>query len=342
MSSTRPPPQPPPPPPQGDPQQAPGATAKGTRAGEEGGGGPAGRATAGKEAQEAPREHDFDADGVLLGIEDLPMVGAAGVLLMPLRARNKAQAQGRPGAAGASLALKGFEAVDAAEDFMGWGEGIQAQAPLRLYDEELQGLQLAEYVAAETGLAGGGGSDGDGNEDTTEPVEPLTWEQLQQVQALVGGARAPTPKDGPSIVMLAKDPKRREECPVCAAEWSTALRQIGVVAPMPSAAQAAAAAEAASQAASRRSTLATTGRGRVKMHSVLCTWRWFQQNLCASLCAMRFDEHGNPRVRCTSPLAFLPPAMYDVWHHWKQKGSRDRNHDRALAAERLVRGEPTG
>merc|ERR1712129_183806 len=133
----------------------------------------------------------------------------------------------------------------------------------------------------------------------------------QQVQGLALSALPPKPKDGPSLLQLARYARRREECPVCSIEWSSAIRQLGSSCP---------AANSEVVQPCRRATL-VSGR-RTKMHSLLCNWRWFQQNLCSSLCALRFDEHGAPRMRSTSPLAYLPPAMYDVWHYWKQKGGR--------------------
>merc|ERR1712203_854567 len=77
-----------------------------------------------------------------------------------------------------------------------------------------------------------------------------------------------------------------------------------------------------------------------KMHSLRCNWAWFQQNLCANLCALRFDEHGNCRPSPPSPSTVLPPAMADVWQHWRQKGGRGGDRDRmAATADRLTRGE---
>jgi hypothetical protein len=74
------------------------------------------------------------------------------------------------------------------------------------------------------------------------------------------------------------------------------------------------------------------------MHSIRCTWAWFQQNLCTSLCQLRFDAQENARPVPIPLNRFLPPPMMDVWNFWKQKGTQ---RDRDFKAERLLKGEPT-
>lgn len=268
---------------------------------------------------------DFEVNGVLLGAEDLPMVGAAGVLMMPPPRKGSAHGQsgGGPSASHAREADPADVTMSffgpSAADFVGWGPDceLEAGAPLRLFDDEVADQSFSEYVVREVG-----------GEDVSPEAEPLSWDQMQQVLALSEMA-PPRPKDGPNLLQLARDPKRRDECPTCASEWSTAIRSLGAMSLEGPPTQ---------NSKGRRESL-TSGR-RAKMHSILCNWKWFQQNLCNSLCNLRFDEQGNSRARPTPVITYMPPPMHEVWHHWRQKGgTRDRNQDRQAAADRLLRGE---
>jgi len=264
-----------------------------------------------------------EIDGVLLGAESLPIVGAAGVLVLPSRAT---ASDGRSGRRTCEETLD-FDCCDIAlaslgsAELSGWGPDCNADDSSfdRLFDRATRERELSEYVAAETktGVC------------PRAPSIPVGL-AMDQLRALAAEGAPPRPSVGPGLLELARDPRRREECPLCAAEWGRAIEQLGF---QPDAA------EPLSVPTRRRG-----GVGKGKMHSLRCTWAWFQQNLSASLCALRFDAQGCPRHRPSSPSTVLPPPIADVWQYWRQKGGRSERDkaDRAAAAtERLMRGEPT-
>jgi len=273
---------------------------------------------------------DCEAEGQLLGAQDLPMVGAAGVLVMPHRPQSTSLTAPGSGVVDPMDIALGFVGGGAGFDLSGWGEDAEQDlSASQLYDNARQEKRFSRYLAAEVLEASP--ATGPSRSPPPSAREPA-WEL---VKAMAAEVQPPKPKEGPTLLQIAKDPRRREECPICAAEWNQALRQFSMrdlhdageaETPMPIA---------------RR----CTSNRKAKMHSLRCNWMWFQQSLSTSLCALRFDEKGDPRPRPSSPSSVLPPPMYDVWHFWRQRSGRsngDRDRDRAAATDRLVRGEPAG
>lgn len=239
----------------------------------------------------------------------MPLIGAAGVLVLP---RKRAPSpRGEVGIASSDILLHGVELTS-------WGVKEPGEfQPHRLFDEAQRDSQLSEYCAA------------------------LARQEPEHAGRMVHVPRTPgvsnLPAQGPSMRMLGLDPRRREECPICAEAWSkfTETRShdgAGSVAP------------AAPAPVRRRGGTTTAKQG--KMHSVRCAWAWFQQNLTAQLCALRFDvrNEGQPRSSPPSPSTVLPPPINDVVQHWRQqklKADREaakertgKSGDPAVAAER--------
>jgi len=248
----------------------------------------------------------------LIGTEDLPMMGAAGVLVLPKRPG--------PSDGGTSRGSEDDLIQFASEELSGWGGADNPDPPGALLDAALQEKHFTAYTA---GCIGSGGTSAGG-----DWVDLASLEQLQEFAA-ENSAPNGTPSQGPSLVQLAHDARRREECPVCNSEW---IRAVKTIRPEDGAANSAVpvplAAEAASSFAGgrRRSTGGGGGRalpGKVKMHSTRCCWMWYQQNLCQTLGALRFDAQGEPRHICPNPNKILPPPIMDAWGHWKpQKPER--------------------
>eukprot|EP00928_Gymnodinium_smaydae_P059853 TRINITY_DN4331_c0_g1_i2.p1 TRINITY_DN4331_c0_g1~~TRINITY_DN4331_c0_g1_i2.p1 ORF type:complete len:203 (-),score=21.30 TRINITY_DN4331_c0_g1_i2:68-676(-) len=139
---------------------------------------------------------------------------------------------------------------------------------------------------------------------------PLSQIPQDMLQVLASEQRQVKPAQGPSILQLAKDPKRREECPACAAEWARTLEQLQQ--------QQSAASGVVPQKQMRRAV-----PQKVKMHSIRCHWLWFQQSLCSIVRNLRFDENGDARGNPPLHTAF-PPAMFDAFQFWKSKpGKRE-------------------
>jgi hypothetical protein len=240
----------------------------------------------------------------LIGTEDLPLIGAAGVLVLPKRlGRNSSKS---------NLEDDPFQL--GREELTGWGWECQRedQSSDKLLDAAHREKRFKEYVE---------------RADPKSTDDAMEQPPMEELKALAAESPAPNPLQGPGILQLAMDPKRREECPVCNAEWKSALRQLGA------AAGTSISKRDGEGASTRRRNI--TGRG--KMHSIRCTWTWFQQNLTDALCALRFDSQGNPRQFAPSPNRILPLPMMDVWNHWKQRGTRT---DRAVT-DRLCKGEPS-
>lgn len=254
-------------------------------------------------------ESTDEPECILIGTEDLPLIGAAGVLVLPrkLGANVSRQVVEDPFGLGT-------------DDLDGWSMECHREelAPDRLLDAARRTKRFSAYISS---LANA--STADKSEEESPPMEELT--------ALA--AEAPAPIHGPGLLQLASDPARREECPVCNAEWKSALRQLGAATTGSGAIKAS---DGTSNSTANRVRRAVMGRA--KMHSIRCTWSWFQQNLCTSLCQLRFDAEENARPVPIPPNRFLPPPMMDVWSFWKQKGSQ---RDRDFKAERLLKGEPT-
>eukprot|EP00931_Biecheleriopsis_adriatica_P036335 TRINITY_DN20934_c0_g1_i1.p1 TRINITY_DN20934_c0_g1~~TRINITY_DN20934_c0_g1_i1.p1 ORF type:complete len:485 (-),score=91.02 TRINITY_DN20934_c0_g1_i1:98-1552(-) len=247
---------------------------------------------------------DGDPEGALYGAENLPMVGAAGVLVLPRRH------------------MQNEKTAKKDDDFWGWGQDAECEerVPWRLYDSSERERQFAKYVQQEISV---------GSSSSAAASGAAEKEVVDMDQVRIATVDQPQSKgsQGPTLLQLAQDPQRREECPVCNAEWREAMRCIAEGRPPP-----------------EREPLPTHGGRRhsvkkQKMHSVRCNWAWFQQNLCRALCALRFDQKGAARPCPPSPGSILPPSMLDVWHYWKKAG---RNCDRAVASDRLTRGEPSG
>lgn len=245
----------------------------------------------------AVSRHDMDdgfVEGVLLGTENLPVVGALGVLVLPRGPH-----------------LEAGERVDDLVHFDGTFGGWEEEAVVdscaaaaRLYDLDVRERGLANYAKKRT----------------------CARRQSPEVQAKVEALSAeaePNPLQGPSLRQLLHEPKRRDECPVCANEWQRAMEQVRSAAPNEG--------PAAHVGGRRRS-------HRGKMHSVHCCWTWFQENQMERLCALRFESDGTPRLSPGVLNKVLPPAMMDVCQHWRQ--SRGRVDREQSAAERLAKGEP--
>lgn len=296
---------------------------------------------------DAPATSAFEAEaeGTLLGVQDLPTVGAAGVLVLPQRPAT-ATGSGAASSSGgkrpevADLGGISLDFIDANTDVLGWGPECEKEVrlPFRLLDATEEERSLVRYICAETGNSPTASASAAAGSASGAPSPRDEQPDIEQVRALAAEAPVMKPKEGPGLLQLAKDPRRREECPVCAAEWSQALRQLNIAVECKD--NDGEADKMSPASLSRR--FAPTKKS--KMHSLRCNWLWFQQSLSTPLCALRFDETGDPRPRPGSPSSVLPPAMYDVWHYWRQKsgGRGDREHGRAAATERLVRGEPAG
>lgn len=257
---------------------------------------------------------DGDPEGALYGAEFLPMVGAAGVLVLPRRAdvAPSSKVKQAPNAEGEEdvVALLGNE------ELFGWVHDTEAEdrAPHRLYDAHMAARKFKKYVAEECSSS-----------DLPRPSneQPIDMERVRVFTAELPPSK---PAQGPGILQLAHDPRRREECPVCAAEWSQAMACIAEGRPPP-----------------EKEAIPTMGRrqsvSKRKMHSLRCNLAWFQQNLCSALCALRFDTKGAARPSPPSPGRILPPPMSDIWQYWKKTGRASDNRDRQAASERLTRGE---
>eukprot|EP00928_Gymnodinium_smaydae_P059852 TRINITY_DN4331_c0_g1_i1.p1 TRINITY_DN4331_c0_g1~~TRINITY_DN4331_c0_g1_i1.p1 ORF type:complete len:318 (-),score=55.59 TRINITY_DN4331_c0_g1_i1:68-1021(-) len=233
-------------------------------------------------------------DNAILGTKDLPVVGAAGVLVPASSFRPAAD-----DAADASTVLELQEL-----NFSSWGPSCTANdtIPSRLYQSGQAEKRLTEYLTAESaGSTAGAGL-----------IMPRPLSQIPQdmLQVLASEQRQVKPAQGPSILQLAKDPKRREECPACAAEWARTLEQLQQ--------QQSAASGVVPQKQMRRAV-----PQKVKMHSIRCHWLWFQQSLCSIVRNLRFDENGDARGNPPLHTAF-PPAMFDAFQFWKSKpGKRE-------------------
>lgn len=261
---------------------------------------------------------DPEPDGALLGIEDLPVIGAQGLLVLPKRLGTLFGAgngeNGRGSNRSSSAAGPGDLVFLANEELSGWALECDRQAgmPDRLLDAAKGDRLLSDYVSAEVKEVAAASAEGVC--DALETVPVVSYEQLKAL-----GPPAPTPIQGPGILRLWREPRRREDCPVCAAEWARAMEQIGAC-PRPT--QAAEPGAASSASSSSRRHRAGVAGGRPRTHSVGCAYAWFQQSLCTALTKLRFDADGNPRLGPISSVRVFPPPMMDVWSYWKQKGGR--------------------
>lgn len=266
-----------------------------------------------------------EPEGRLLGVQDLPMVGAAGVLVMPPKSK-KPMSKGHNEVANHLDVALGFGDGGQGCDLVGWDAECDQEefAPYNMLNVVSHKRMLASYVSSEV-------SESPGFPAPDRHADP----NIEKVKSLALDIPATKPKEGPGILTLARDPKRRENCPACAAEWNQVLKQLGMQVEQ----------EEPKEVETQASILLAKRNGaakKTKMHSLRCNWIWFQQSLCTALCSLRFDDKGDPRARPGSPGSVLPPPMYDVWHYWRQKSGRgaDRDRDRQAATERLVRGEP--
>lgn len=256
---------------------------------------------------------DGDPEGALYGAECLPMVGAAGVLVLPRRADAAQSSKLKQGSK-----TEGEDEVASwfgDSELFGWVHDTEAEDRVahRLHDAHVAAKKFAKYVAKECSSS-----------SLPSPLEePVDLDQLREFTA----EQLPSkPAQGPGLLQLANDPRRREECPVCSAEWSQAMACIQEGRPPPE--------KDALPAQGRRQSIS-----KKKMHSLRCNWAWFQQNLCASLCGLRFDAKGSARPSPPSPGRILPPPMFDIWQYWKKNGRSSESRDRQAASERLTRGE---
>jgi len=288
----------------------------------------------GKRITDLP-EFDGEPEGKLLGTQDLPMVGAAGVLVLPQRLPSTApKSRGMEVPDPLDVAL-GFAGGGLGCDLIGWGTECLKEdnaAPYKMFDNAATDSAFAAYVVAEVV---------DETAQSSSDSPRLAQPDIEHVKALAAELGPMKPKEGPGLVQLARDPKRREECPVCAAEWSQALKALSDKEKAGHREADPDDLDALLSAPSRRQ-IASGKNGKVKMHSLRCHWMWFQQSLCTALCSLRFDDKGEPRPHPGSPSNVVPPAVYDTWHYWRQKtgrGGAERAQDRASATDRLYRGE---
>lgn len=243
------------------------------------------------------------------------MVGAAGVLVLPRRSQAPENKERKKGEV---VDLSDVHLLVGNSELLGWEAEKEELSAWKLFDASSVDRSLSEYVAAEVGPR---------PEPSPSGVPPASAAAAEEVKAVTANHAPSKPCQGPSLFDLARDSRRREECPVCAAEWKEAVQglQEGRL-PVDK---------------GGGMEIAMRGRGPVArrgnkapMHSLNCNWAWFQQNLCALLCSLRFDPRGDPRPSPPSPSTVLPPPMPDVLQHWRQKGPRTSIVDRS------GRGEP--
>lgn len=243
-----------------------------------------------------------DPVGVLLGAENLPMVGAAGVLVLPRRQAEKAPEKvPEKSRKKAQVDFTDLVALLADEELDGWG-GAEEPA-WQLFERRKEQQNFHRYVEDSVASCGA-------------DAEPEL--DMEQVRTLTLDQPAAKPSQGPGIRQLAQEPARREECPVCQAEWIVALRCMQEGKPPP---------EKEALALQPVKKQPNSAKKYQKMHSIQCNWAWFQQNLCSMLCSLRFDKStAAPRPSPPSPSSVLPPPMPDVVQYWKKAGkSRGRD-----------------
>jgi len=263
---------------------------------------------------------DGEPQCLLLGTEDLPLMGAAGVLVLPRRFT--AHYTGR-GAGENDLLSFGKE------EMTGWGFDCEREelSADRLLEAARRDKQFVEYTS------------GNCSSEVTElaNLDPESMHELQELSFEQAGSNW-TPSQGPTLMQLALQPKRREECPVCNQEWTKAVSQLSTNVEGADAEQSSQGGQAEASNMRRRS----VATGRAKMHSVQCCWLWYQQNLCKTLCNLRFDANGLMRNCPVAPNRVLPPPMMEVCIHWKQlgKGGRNDRPNQMLACDRLTKGNP--
>eukprot|EP00439_Symbiodinium_sp_Y106_P071692 s2423_g12.t4 len=133
-----------------------------------------------------------DPPGTLLGAENLPMVGAAGVLALPKRQQLAEQAPEKP--TKKSARLVGADASDllAAGELHGWGGDYEDVPPYQLYDLSKAERKFKRYVEEATKAS-------DREWVAEDGVD------LDQVRVLTMGQPDPKPVQGPGILQLAKE-----------------------------------------------------------------------------------------------------------------------------------------
>lgn len=208
-----------------------------------------------------------DPMGVLLGAENLPMVGAAGVLVLPRRQAEKVPEKvPEKSRKKAQVNFTDLAALLADEVLDGWG-GAEEPA-WQLFERRKEQQNFHRYV--EDSVASGGAA-----------AEPEL--DMEQVRTLTSEQPAAKPSQGPGIRQLAQEPARREECPVCQAEWIVALRCMQEGKPPP---------EKEALALQPVKKQPSSAKKYQKMHSIQCNWAWFQQNLCSMLCSLCMANSG--------------------------------------------------
>jgi len=236
-----------------------------------------------------------DPAGFLLGAENLPMVGAAGVLVLPRRQAEKVPEKVEKSRKKIQVDFTDLSMLLADEDLDAWG-GAEEQ-PWQQFERRKEQQNFNRYV--EESVASGGAA-----------AEPEV--DMDQVRSFTLEQPEPKPSQGPGIRQLAQEPSRREECPVCQAEWTVALRCMAEGKPPP---------EKEALALQPMKKQPSVAKRYQKMHSIQCNWAWFQQNLCSMLCSLRFDKStAAPRPCPPSPSSVLPPPMPDVLQYWKKAG----------------------
>lgn len=242
-----------------------------------------------------------DPAGYLLGAENLPMVGAAGVLVLPKRHQTVEKPPEKPKKK-IQVDFSDLAMLLAEEELDAWG--ASEEQPWQHFHRRNQQQNFNRYVE-ESVASGGAAAD----------VEV----DMEQVRCLTMEEPVSKPAQGPGIRQLAQEPARREECPVCNAEWAAAVRCMAEGRSPP-------AKEVLSLVPAKKQL--SMGRKYQKMHSVQCNWAWFQQNLTSILCSLRFDPKSSaPRPSPPSPSSVLPPPMPDVLQYWKKAGRSDKSRD---------------
>eukprot|EP00929_Paragymnodinium_shiwhaense_P022812 TRINITY_DN14457_c0_g1_i1.p1 TRINITY_DN14457_c0_g1~~TRINITY_DN14457_c0_g1_i1.p1 ORF type:complete len:774 (-),score=149.37 TRINITY_DN14457_c0_g1_i1:152-2473(-) len=253
----------------------------------------AGAAASSGQAAAAVEEVDprLWGEGTLVGAEDLPVVGATGVLVLPRESTMK-MARG--------ISQEDDIFLDLLDDMSGWGASCareDALLPDRRYAHIQAEKRISEYMVAEaagaTAATRGSEVDKDACEFTS--AELATLDELPV-----------RPYNGPTMSQLARDPRRREECPICAQEWSRALETLGAKDGQPM----------DPMSARRRP------HPKDRVHSIRCNWAWFQQSLCSIMAAFRFDAEGMPRNQAPAMHTIFPPSMADVLQYWKSKAGK--------------------
>eukprot|EP00927_Polykrikos_kofoidii_P065045 TRINITY_DN60841_c0_g1_i1.p1 TRINITY_DN60841_c0_g1~~TRINITY_DN60841_c0_g1_i1.p1 ORF type:complete len:606 (+),score=130.47 TRINITY_DN60841_c0_g1_i1:59-1819(+) len=280
-----------------------------------------------------PGKGVFEGEGVLVGTERLPVVGASGVLVLPKSLAPPAPQPVVVQARRPSRMPPVEVDPEPITELCGWGFDADLEdeaSPVRLFDRAVTQKRFKDCIAAEAA----GNTVASGNLKRALNSGPKDSIPMDQCKALCKslncrGAQAP------SLLQLAKDERRREECQVCGAEWARIMETFAAASGDP-----AVAAMSLAGPSRRRGPAVPLPKGR--MHSYRCSWLSFQQNMCSSLVSVRFLDDGTPRNTLPAALhTFFPTPIGEAWQFWKAKGGRAAAAAAAANTDRLVRGVPT-